>query len=299
MRRATSAFVVLLVLAFAVTPTRGEERFLSGVHQGRAYRLYVPSTPIPARPFVVALHGCAQTPEDFALGTRLNRAAARRGLVVLYPAQSAFANPARCWNWFESARGGGAGGETQEILALIREIARAHGLDGQRAVVIGLSAGGYLAVNLTCAAPTIVVGLGVMAGGPYRCADNARAAMRCMRGERLDGAAAATRCVPADRRAPLARVSLWHGDGDSVVSPANLVALADMFRRLTGSEPGPPETVPGATRTVYRAHDRAVMETWLVHGMGHAWSGGDPRGSHTYPSGPDATEAMLRFLVDS
>jgi hypothetical protein len=32
--------------------------------------------------------------------------------------------------------------------------------------------------------------------------------------------------------------------------------------------------------------------------MGHAWSGGDARGSHTFPPGPDATEAMLRFLVD-
>jgi poly(3-hydroxybutyrate) depolymerase len=43
---------------------------------------------------------------------------------------------------------------------------------------------------------------------------------------------------------------------------------------------------------------RLVLETWLVRGMGHAWSGGDARGSHTFPPGPDATEAMLRFLAD-
>src|SRR6185503_5224698 len=98
MRYATLA--VLLVLALAA-PSAGDERFLRGVHHDRAYRLYVPDAIAPAQPLIVALHGCAQTPEDFALGTRLNRAAARRGLGVLYPAQSVFANPARCWNWFD------------------------------------------------------------------------------------------------------------------------------------------------------------------------------------------------------
>jgi poly(3-hydroxybutyrate) depolymerase len=65
-----------------------------------------------------------------------------------------------------------------------------------------------------------------------------------------------------------------------------------------GGVAGLPEIVQGAERTVYRVQDRAVVETWLVRGMGHAWSGGDARGSHTYPPGPDATDAMLRFLVE-
>ena len=38
-------------------------------------------------------------------------------------------------------------------------------------------------------------------------------------------------------------------------------------------------------------------EAWLVREMGHAWSGGDPRGTHTYPAGPPATERMLDFLL--
>ena len=292
------ALAALLVVALAVTPSAGNERFLRGIHQGRAYRLYLPASPAPARPLVVAMHGCAQTPEDFALGTRINRAAARRGVGVLYPAQSAFANPARCWNWFDFSRWGARGGEVDEVLDLIREIPRTHGLDANRVVAIGFSAGGYMAVNLTCAAPSMVVGVGVMAGGPYRCAENSRDAVSCMRGERLDGTAAAARCATAGGRAPATRASLWHGDGDSVVSPANLDALATMFARLTGGGAVPAETVPGAARTVYRVQGRLVLETWLVRGMGHAWSGGDARGSHTFPPGPDATEAMLRFLVD-
>ena len=297
MKRA-GAVAVLAVALLATAAHGAEDRVERGVHQGRAYRLFLPAHPVADRPLIVALHGCGQTPDDFARGTRLDPAAARRGLRVLYPAQSALANPARCWNWF--AAPSSAGGEVAELLALVREIQRRLTPEASRIVPIGLSAGGYMAVNLVCAAPTLVTGVGVAAGGPFRCADSARGAIACMRGEHLDGKVAAARCAGLPGPSPAARASLWHGDDDSVVSPANLAALTEMFLSLHDPRPVPStERRDGAVRTVYRVPEgRAVMETWRVSGMGHAWSGGDPRGSHTYPTGPDATEAMLRFLVD-
>jgi poly(3-hydroxybutyrate) depolymerase len=40
-----------------------------------------------------------------------------------------------------------------------------------------------------------------------------------------------------------------------------------------------------------------VAEHWLLHGAGHAWSGGDTQGSHTSAHGIDASAEMLRFFL--
>src|SRR5204863_143036 len=80
------AVLALTLVVLAAAPARAAGTFVSGRHEGRGYALFTPSAPATG-PLVVALHGCWQTPEDFALGTRLNVLAERRGLVVVYPAQ--------------------------------------------------------------------------------------------------------------------------------------------------------------------------------------------------------------------
>ena len=274
--------VALLVLS-AVAHAADPSAFKQGVFGARAYRLYVP--PLAAArplPLVVALHGCFQTPEDFAAGTRLNAAAERRGLLVLYPAQRPRDNASRCWNWFEREHQERTSGEVAEILALVAEVGREHPVAPGRVVALGISAGGFMAVNLLCAAPDVVSGVGVVAAGPYRC-----------------GLGAA--CLAASGRTTLAvRASLWHGALDTLVGPTNLAALQTMFARLAGTTAGATERREGAVHSLYRdAQGRAALETWFVPNLGHAWSGGDARGTHTAAWGPNATELMLDFLLDA
>jgi poly(hydroxyalkanoate) depolymerase family esterase len=294
-RAALAAVAAALALVGAAAPNG---TFGRGVLDSRAYRVWVPARPAPERPLVVALHGCWQTPEDFALGTRLNEAAARRGLVVVYPAQSRRENPYRCWNWFDTTQQQATGTEPAQILAIARQVQSEHGLREGRILVLGFSAGAWMALNLACAAPEAVAGIGTSAGGPYGCARSPESAIQCMRGPARDGGVTAAAACAGGRLTGV-RASVWHGALDPVVSPTNLTALETMLARLLAVGGGATDTdEDGAVHAVYRdARGAPVLETWLVPGMAHAWSGGDPRATHTWPPGPSATERMLDFLL--
>jgi poly(3-hydroxybutyrate) depolymerase len=96
---------------------------------------------------------------------------------------------------------------------------------------------------------------------------------------------------------------VFHGDRDTTVHPRNgdqVIALSRAISDLqTTVERG---QVPGGhaySRTRHAdASGRAILEQWVVHGAGHAWSGGGPAGSYTDPQGPDATREMLRFFLE-
>src|SRR5271166_5746476 len=109
----------------------------------RDYKVYVPSgAEGRALPLIVMLHGCTQHPDDFAVGTGMNRLAEERGFIVAYPEQPSSANLAACWNWFDLAHQKRDEGEPAILAGVTRAVMAEFAVDPARVYVAGLSAGG-------------------------------------------------------------------------------------------------------------------------------------------------------------
>jgi poly(hydroxyalkanoate) depolymerase family esterase len=256
----------------------------------RRYRVYVPARAASGpRPLVVMLHGCQQSAGDFAAGTAMNRLAEEHGCLVLYPDQERGANSSNCWNWFDAAHQQREQGEPSLIAGMTRDVLREHGADPDRVYVAGLSAGGAMAAVLGAAYPDLYKAVGVHSGLPVGAARDLMSGLNAMKGKHLGGASRTLR-----RRVPLI---VFHGDQDAVVHPSNGEVLIRQFLG-DGTVREIEEREKGHTRTTALDDDgRVVAEHWIVHGAGHAWAGGDPAGSYTDPSGPNASGEMLRFFL--
>ncbi|MEO6352122.1 MAG: PHB depolymerase family esterase [Oxalobacteraceae bacterium] len=278
----------------ADAPAPGQ--FLAGSftnHAGtRAYKLYVPSTYHgQAMPLVVMLHGCTQNPDDFAAGTRLNAIAEEKSCLVLYPAQAQSANGSKCWNWFNAVDQQRGQGEPSIIAGITQQIIASHHVDPAQVYIAGLSAGGAMAVIMGTTYPELYAALGIHSGLPYAAANNLPSALSAMKG----GATAVARAAPKSMP-----VIVFHGDRDQTVHPSNGdFIIAQSMPALTAAQALQGQTQSGHayTRTVHEDSDgKVVAEQWLVHGAGHAWSGGSSRGSYTDGKGPDASQEMMRFF---
>jgi poly(hydroxyalkanoate) depolymerase family esterase len=287
----------------------------------RAYILYLPpatASPAPQAsiPLVVMLHGCSQSPDDFAAGTAMNELACEQGFAVLYPAQAHDANPGRCWNWYEPGHQQRGSGEPALLAGLTQSVITQHGLDAQRVYVAGLSAGGAMAAILGQAYPDLYAAVGIHSGLASGAASDLMSALSAMKHGRNAAASEATNEKATALTAQARNVShpvptiVFHGDSDGVVHPDNGMRaveaaiatgeldIMDSAAALALVEQGVSPKGRGYTRTT---HPHAEIhlnqaEHWLLHGGGHAWSGGSAQGSFTDPDGPDATREMWRFF---
>lgn len=266
----------------------------------------MPESAGPSPPLVVVLHGCTQDADQIAAATRFHAWGEREGFAVLYPNQPEGAHPQRCWRWFDAEHQRAEVGEPGALMDLVERVTRAHGLDRDSTYVAGLSAGAGMAVVLATLHPDRFGGVAAHSGVPYAAARSEKGAAAVLAGNVPPPAALASRMEEATPDgAGLPRLLAIHGTGDQVVSPENGRRLAAAWLAARGRPSAAPDrTVEGEGGDApypYRRHrwtagDAPPVEAWLIEGLGHAWSGGDPAGTWVDPAGPDATRAVLRFF---
>jgi poly(hydroxyalkanoate) depolymerase family esterase len=259
------------------------------------YKLYLPAsatTAVRHLPVLVMLHGCGQTPDDFATGTGMNALAEELGFIVVYPAQNRQAQQNRFWNWYRRGDQSRITGEPAILASMTREALSTTPADPARIYVAGLSAGASMALILAATYPDIFAAVGAHSGLAVGAAHDASTAMFAMK----HGA-------PGNRSpAPMPTIN-FHGEDDKVVHVRNgryvAARAADAYPELVSAERKgrTHDGHPFVRQSHRKANGRSFTEFWVITGAGHAWSGGSPAGRFTDPAGPDASREMLRFML--
>src|SRR5579883_2067718 len=295
----------------------------NGSAGSRPYYVYTPAnyqvgTPVP---LIVMLHGCTQTPIDFANGTQMNALADQDQFIVVYPQQTSTYNSLSCWNWFQTADQARGSGEPAIIAGIVQTVEQTTSqwtIDTNRVYVAGMSAGAAMAVIMAATYPDIFAAMGSESGLEYKAATSQTAATTAqMQGgpnPTQQGQAAYSAMGSAARVVP---TIVFQGQSDYTVYPINGDQIVQQWMETdhlasngsyNASFSSPTTTtngqVPGSSGHSYTVqtwndnNGSEIEEYWKINGMGHAWSGGSSSGSYTDPNGPSATNAMYTFFMN-
>jgi poly(hydroxyalkanoate) depolymerase family esterase len=284
--------------------------------QGHTGKLWVPTGPEGApRPLVLMLHGCQQTPDDFAAGTRMDVLGEAQGFLVLYAGQTTTANFASCWNWFDPASQVRGSGEAQLLADWVQSVGQAHAVDAHRTYAAGFSSGGAMAVILGATYPDVFAAIFVHSGLEYAAATDSLSGSTVLiaggPSPQTQGSAAYHAMGTHARAVP---VLIFQGDSDFTNAPSNSqqvydqwvqtddlgldgVVDGDVASASTNPESRSEAGVTFARLTAGSTASPGLIELDKVQSLGHAWSGGAAAGSYTQAGGPDATAHAWAFFA--
>ena len=284
---------------------------------GRSYLLFTPSgdTTI-ARPLVVYLHGCTQTAEDAAIGTRWNELAERKGFVVVYPEQDLAANGAGCWNWFEPDQQVRGSGEPAIITAIVAEVVASMKIDATRVYVAGASAGADMATILGATYPDVFAAIAPFAGCAYAtCSDGTGKLALAAMGQYarrlpvitvqgtadpannvLMGESAVRQWVGTNGLSPRPSSTEHHGDFTAVAPGTGDPCIRAAHLPCAGGVIGW-KSYPYTISHYGDSHGCRLVDAWYIHGLSHEYPDGDPNRGFTDPIGPDVTSAAWAFFT--
>lgn len=235
---------------------------------------YVPKNFPKNGPLVVVLHGSTQSAESYDYGSGWSALADECGIALLFPGQRRTNNALGSFNFFKPGDNHRDSGEPLSIRHMIKQVADDHAVDPSRVFITGLSSGGAMTSVMLATYPEVFAGGAIIAGLPYRTADNLMSAIFRMKGyggpsdRRLDelvrGASEFTGRWPT--------ISVWHGGGDMTVDSSNANSIVRQWQNIHKVD-GPPtrtEKVDDFPRQVWcDADGRVVIEEYIIAGMGH------------------------------
>ncbi len=272
---------------------------------GLSMLAYVPPALPAASPVVVLLHGCGQDSARFAEDGGWVSLADRLGLALILPEQSDANNRYRCFNWFRPAHAARGRGEAQSIRSMTATAVRRLRADTRRIYVVGLSAGAAMTAVMLASYPDVFTAGAAVAGLPVGAANGSASALARMthagpeEWTAEDWADQARHVGPRGYRGDWPRLSIWHGQLDPVVDPANSDLMAQQWRALHGLAHAPARASEhlGLRHLAWGDGRHPAVELWMLPTLRHGYptdKEGDPA-AYVLPAGISATAEIARF----
>ena len=169
---------------------------------------------------------------------------------------------------------------------MVAHAAASRAIDPDRVFVTGLSAGGGMTAVMLATYPDVFAAGAIVAGLPYRCGDATFTAPAAC-GVTLafqphnpapdrtaaDWGGRVRAAAPAGFAGPWPRVSIWQGEADGTVDPANATELVEQWTNVHGVDAvaDAEEIVGPATRAAFAGADGGTrVELYTIPGFGHA-----------------------------
>jgi poly(hydroxyalkanoate) depolymerase family esterase len=245
---------------------------------------------LPANaPVVVVLHGCFASAALYDNETGWTALAERWGVALVFPEQTVANDPTKCfqfWNPDDNVRGQG---EALSIKQMVDTMQATHGTDPNRVFIMGHSGGGLFTSVMLATYPDVFRAGAIVAGGPYKCGDEGAIAVGIdgnkspvRGGNCVDGSVDESAQEWGDRArsgypgytGPKPRVSVWHGTGDTMVSPKNLMELVEQWTAFHGVDQDADvvDSVKGYPHRLYEDHTgTALVESYELTDQSHGW----------------------------
>ena len=235
---------------------------------------YVPGVREKRPALVVVLHGCGQKAAAYDIGTGWSELAARYGFALLFPEQKSANNANTCFNWFTPADTVRDSGEPHSIRQMIAKMSADYKIDPERIYITGLSAGGAMASVMLATYPEVFAAGSIIAGLPYGVAGNLQDALKSMYRPPVHAADMLGESVRAasPHKGRWPRLSIWHGSGDSTVSPVNGEEIVRQWTDVHGLQETPTSEglVDTALRQVWQGKaGTSLVESYTIPQMAH------------------------------